>query len=143
MTIARILAEKGADIVTITPERTLDEAIHLLAEKRIGALVVTHGDGSVAGILSERDVVRAIAARGATALDDAVSQFMTKTVVTTDEDQSVIDVVRAMSAGRFRHMPVVVEGRIVGIVSVGDAIKYRLEQMEAEQSALREYIATA
>ena len=93
--------------------------------------------------MSERDAVRAIAARGPTALHDSDSQFMTKDVVTTNEDQSVIEVVRSMSTGRFRHMPLIVDGRLVGIVSIGDAIKYRLEQMEAEQSALREYIATA
>ena len=143
MTVARVLAKKGRGVETVQPNATLREIIDVLAAKHIGAVVVADASGAMRGILSERDVVRAIAARGATALDDAVSQFMTKTVVTTDEDQSVIDVVRAMSAGRFRHMPVVVEGRIVGIVSVGDAIKYRLEQMEAEQSALREYIATA
>ena len=143
MTVARVLAKKGRGVETVQPNATLREIVDVLAAKHIGAVVVADASGAMRGILSERDVVRAIAARGATALDDAVSQFMTKTVVTTDEDQSVIDVVRAMSAGRFRHMPVVVEGRIVGIVSVGDAIKYRLEQMEAEQSALREYIATA
>ncbi len=143
MTVARVLAKKGREVETVQPHMTLRAAIDVLAAKHIGALVVVDASGAMKGIVSERDAVRAIAARGPNALDDSVSQFMTKDVVTTNEDQSVIEVVRSMSTGRFRHMPIMVDRRLVGIVSIGDAIKYRLEQMEAEQSALREYIATA
>lgn len=143
MTVARILASKGRDVVTMRPTATLRDVVDMLAAKHIGALVVTDDDNRIAGILSERDVVRAVARHGADALEDPVGNFMTKDVVTATEDATVLSVVGKMSSGRFRHMPIVADGKLVGIVSVGDAIKYRLAQMEQEQSALREYIATA
>ena len=143
MTVARILAGKGRAVTTVQPHATLRDVIDVLATKHIGALVVVDVGGSMQGIVSERDVVRALAKEGTAALDDSVSRYMTRDVVTTTEGEGVVDVARKMSAGRFRHMPVVLDGRLTGMVSVGDAIKYRLEQMEAEQSALREYIATA
>ena len=142
MTVARILAGKGRAVTTVQPHATMRDVIDILAAKHIGALVISDVNGSMKGIVSERDVVRALAKYGVDALDSPVSSCMTKEVVTASEDESVIEVARKMSAGRFRHMPVVRDGRISGIVSVGDAIKYRLEQMEAEQSALREYIST-
>ena len=119
------------------------DVVEALAAKHIGAIVVADAEGRMHGIVSERDVVRAIAAHGCNALDDAVSGIMTKNVVTAKDDDDILDVVTRMSRGRFRHMPVVDDERIVGIISTGDAVKYRLEQMEQEQSALREYIATA
>ena len=143
MTIACILARKGRTVATVLPHQTLRDVVDELAAKHIGSLVVTDDQGSMQGIISERDVVRAIAKRGCDALDDAVTDVMTKDVVTATEADSVISVVQKMSKGRFRHMPVLVDGRLVGMVSTGDAVKYRLEQMEQEQSALREYIATA
>jgi CBS domain-containing protein len=143
MTVARILASKGRDVATMQPHHTLRDVIDALAAKHIGALVIADSDGKMQGIVSERDVVRAIAQHGADALEDSVSHYMTKNVVTASEEESVLDIVGKMSNGRFRHLPVVVEGKLVGLVSVGDAIKYRLAQMEQEQSALREYIATA
>lgn len=143
MTVARILAGKGRSIATVQPHATLRDVVDVLATKHIGALVVVDFGGAMKGIVSERDVVRALARHGIEALDDPVSRFMTKDVVTAAEDDSVIEIAQKMTAGRFRHMPVMADGRLVGIVSTGDAIKYRLEQMEAEQSALREYIATA
>ena len=143
MTIGRILAQKGRGVTCVQPHQTLHEVVGVLAAKHIGAVVVTDDDGKMHGILSERDVVRALAKHGCDALDDAVSEFMTRNVVTTTEDEGVISAVQKMSKGRFRHMPVIAEGRLVGMVSTGDAVKYRLEQMEQEQSALRDYIATA
>lgn len=143
MTIARIIAGKGRDVVTMRSHSTLRDVIDTLAAKHIGALIIADGDGGIEGILSERDVVRAIAKRGPDALEDPVSHYMTKNVVTATEDETVLAVVGKMSQGRFRHMPVVTEGRLSGIVSVGDAIKYRLAQAEEEQSAMREYIASA
>ena len=143
MTVARILAQKGREVTTIRPHQPLRDAVDILAAKHIGSLVVTDVNGKMHGIVSERDIVRMIAKRGCDALDDPVSAVMTADVVTASEDESVISVVQKMSRGRFRHMPVVVEGRLVGMVSTGDAVKYRLEQMEQEQSALRDYIATA
>ncbi|WP_158812030.1 CBS domain-containing protein [Beijerinckia sp. L45] len=143
MTVARILASKGRDVVTMQPHNTLRDVVDALAAKHIGALIITDPQGKMQGIVSERDVVRAIAQHGADALEDPVSNYMTKNIVTATEEESVLEVVGKMSKGRFRHMPIVVNDRLVGIVSVGDAIKFRLAQMEEEQSALREYIATA
>ena len=143
MTIARILAEKGGDIVTITPERTLDEAIHLLAEKRIGALVVIHGDGSVAGILSERDIMRALAKLGGAAFDAPISAHMTAEVVTCKRTTTVEDVMQLMTEGRFRHVPVCEDGRLVGLISIGDVVKRRIAAVEAEHQAMRDYITMA
>ena len=143
MTIGSILAQKGRSVTTIQPSRTLRDLIDVLAAKHIGAVIIADPDGSMYGIISERDVVRAIAKHGCDALEDLVTDYMTKDVVTTTEAETVMSAVQKMSKGRFRHMPVVADGRIAGMVSTGDAIKYRLEQMEQEQSALREYIATA
>jgi CBS domain-containing protein len=143
MSVAQILASKGRDVVTMQPQNTLRDVIDALAAKHIGALIITDLQGKMHGIVSERDVVRAIAHHGADALEDPVSNYMTKNVVTATEDASVLEVVGKMSTGRFRHMPIVTDGKLVGIVSIGDAIKFRLAQMEEEQSALREYIATA
>ena len=141
MTIACILAQKGRDVATIQPVQTLRDVVGVLAAKHIGALIVVDAAGTMHGIVSERDVVRVIAKHGCDALDEPVSKFMTTNVVTTLEDEAVISAMQKMSKGRFRHMPVMGDGRLVGMISTGDAIKYRLEQMEQEQSALREYIA--
>ncbi len=141
MTIARILAQKGPRVDTIGPGHSLRDAVDALAAKHIGALVVTGEGGTLVGIISERDIVRAIATRGCDALDDQVSTYMTSDVVTAAEGDDVIAAVQRMSQGRFRHLPVTAEGRLVGIISTGDAVKYRLEQMEQEHTALREYIA--
>ena len=142
MTVARMLAGKGHAVTTVQPHATMREVIEILAAKHIGAIVVADDEGTMKGIVSERDVVRTIAKLGEAALEQPVSSFMTKDVVSASEDDGVLDIARRMTVGRFRHMPVLRDGRLVGIVSTGDAIKYRLEQMEAEQSALREYIAT-
>ncbi|WP_375456532.1 CBS domain-containing protein [uncultured Methylobacterium sp.] len=143
MTVARILADKGGSIVATTPERTLDEAIHLLAEKRIGALVVCHPDGSVAGIISERDIMRALAKLGGAAFDAPVAEHMTADVVTCRRSTSVEDVMHLMTEGRFRHVPVCEDGKLVGLVSIGDVVKTRIAAVEAEHQALRDYITMA
>ncbi|WP_375464796.1 CBS domain-containing protein [uncultured Methylobacterium sp.] len=143
MTIAHILAEKGGSVVTTTPDRTLDEAIHLLAEKRIGALVVSNPDGSVAGIISERDIMRALAERGGGAFDAPVSAHMTADVVTCARATTVEDVMQMMTKGRFRHVPVCEAGRLVGLISIGDVVKSRIAAVEAEHKALRDYITMA
>jgi CBS domain-containing protein len=144
MTIARIIALKGTDVATTQPHRTLGEAAEQLTHHNIGALVVTDLTGRVLGILSERDIIRALSRRSAAALDDAVSQHMTAKVMTTSLDECVSDVVARMNRGRFRHMPVLSDdGTLSGIVSIGDLVKYRIEEIEHEHSALREYIATA
>jgi CBS domain-containing protein len=141
MTVARILATKGREVLTAQPHRTLKEVAEILAARGIGAVVIADVQGSVLGILSERDIVRAVGRRGAKALDDAASMHMTTQVVTTSEEETVLATAEKMNSGRFRHIPVLKDGRLAGIVSIGDVVKYRLAEMEHEQSALREYIA--
>ena len=143
MTVALIIAAKGNDVTTTQPHRTLQEIATLLAEKGIGAVIVTSGDGDVLGILSERDIVRAVGRHGSGALQDAVSKYMTAKVVTARMDDAIDHVMQQMTAGRFRHLPVVHNGRLNGVVSIGDVVKHRLELIESEHRALREYIATA
>ena len=143
MTVKAILSSKRGDIVTIEPTATLESAVKILSEKRIGALIVVGPDGRVAGILSERDIVRALGERGPSVLTEPVGQVMTRKVVTCSETDTVGNIMERMTAGKFRHVPVLDRGRLVGIVSIGDVVKYRLEEMERESSALREYILTA
>ena len=142
MTVRSILDEKGHDVQTIHPDATLRQALELLAEKRIGAIVVTDAERHVVGILSERDCVRVIGVDGPARLDDKVSQVMTAKVFTADGNETVHQVMEHMTAGRFRHLPVVQGGKLVGIVSIGDVVKHRLAEMERESSAMREYIMT-
>lgn len=143
MTVGRILAAKGRDVVTIEPHCSVAEAAELLARKGIGAIVVVDSAGAVVGMFSERDIVRLLDAKGAAALQDAVEHWMTRSVVTTSESVTVHSLMTQMTAGRFRHFPVVEGGALVGVVSIGDVVKQRLSEMEEEQQAMREYIATA
>lgn len=143
MTVTRILAVKGHDVVTTQPHRTLEEVSRLLSERQIGAVVVTGADREVLGIVSERDIVRAVARGGAASLHDAVSKHMTVRVTTTTRDATVDSLMEVMTAGRFRHVPVVENGRLAGLVSIGDVVKHRLEEFETEHRALKDYIATA
>lgn len=143
MTVKSILDEKGRDVVTLGPDVTLAAAIGLLAEKRIGAVVVTDEAGRILGILSERDIVRAIGQSGAAALDMRVSGTMTARVTTCRETHTVNHVMEVMTRGRFRHLPVERNGRLDGIVSIGDVVKRRIETVEREADQIREYIATA
>jgi CBS domain-containing protein len=142
MTIARILATKGREVITAQPYRTLLEISEILASRRIGAVVIVDAQGRLLGILSERDIVRAIGRRGAPALDDPASAHMTREVVTIGEEETLLMTVERMNAGRFRHMPIMKNGRLDGLISIGDVVKFRLAEMEQEQSALREYIVT-
>jgi CBS domain-containing protein len=143
MTVKAIVSRKGSDVLTIEPTATLAAAANLLAEHKIGAVVITGPDRQVIGILSERDIVRALAQSGPAALDQQVGQVMTRKVVTCSEAETVSSLMERMTQGKFRHLPVVERGRLSGIVSIGDVVKYRLEEMEKESSALREYILTA
>jgi CBS domain-containing protein len=143
MTVRAILSRKGRDVATIAPMASLSEAVRLLAQRRIGAVVVTGPDNRVAGILSERDIVRAMSERGPTALDDNVAAVMTRKVMTCTEAETVAAIMERMTAGKFRHLPVVEQGHLAGIISIGDVVKWRLEEIEGETNALREYIATA
>jgi CBS domain-containing protein len=143
MTVSMILAGKGREVVTIEPSASLASAVGLLAEKRIGAVLILGADRRISGILSERDIVRAFAARGADALAEPVSQTMTRKVSTCNESESVSSIMERMTEGKFRHVPVVDQGQIVGIVSIGDVVKHRLQQMERDSAAMRDYILTA
>ena len=143
MTVKAILARKGYDIVAIEPSETLAAAAKLLAERRIGAVLVLGIEGRVAGILSERDIVRALAERGAAVREGRGEQVRTRQVFTCAESDTVAQVMEQMTAGKFRHVPVVDQGRLIGIISIGDVVKYRLHEIENESNALREYILTA
>ena len=143
MTVKAILSHKGGNVVTIAPTATLSAAVKLLAERRIGAIVVTGPENRVAGILSERDIVRTLADRGPAALDENVAAVMTRKVMTCTEADTIASLMERMTEGKFRHLPVVEQGRLVGVISIGDVVKFRVEEIEGESNALREYIATA
>ncbi|MDB5560468.1 MAG: inosine-5-monophosphate dehydrogenase [Enterovirga sp.] len=143
MSVEQILGGKGRDVVTIGPDRTLADAAQCLAERRIGAVVVVDGSGGVQGIISERDVVRAVAEAGASALQAPVSSRMTSKVVTCLPTSSIDEIMGLMTTGKFRHVPVLDGGRLAGIISIGDVVKQRLAEVESEHRALRDYIATA
>ena len=142
MTVSTILSVKGRDIFTIEPGATLTAAAKLLAEKRIGALLILGPDHRITGILSERDIVRAIAERGAAALNDFVSTAMTREVVTCRETETIASIMDRMTSGKFRHLPVVDQNRLVGMISISDVVKYRVHEMERDAAQMREYIQT-
>ena len=143
MNVEQLLSGKGHDVISVQPHRTLSEAIRTLSEKRIGAVVVMGADGALVGILSERDIIRALGELGAGALESAVSRSMTSKVVTCRPQTSVDELMEIMTTGRFRHVPVVENGRVTGIVSIGDVVKHRVAAIEAESRAMRDYIAMA
>jgi CBS domain-containing protein len=148
MTVKAILSRKGNDVVTIEPTVTLCDAIKILDEHRIGAVVITGADREILGILSERDIVRTLARNarvtgGCQFCDEPVGQVMTRQVETCEESDTVYDIMERMTTGKFRHLPVIEHGRLVGIVSIGDVVKHRLGEMAFESNALREYIMTA
>lgn len=143
MTVARILARKGANVVTTSPRRTLQEVATELIRHGIGALVVLDPEGEIIGLIGERDIVNAIARRGVLALLDEVSRHMSTRPRVVAEDESVDAAMEIMTVGRCRHLPVVRNGRLAGIVSIGDVVKYCIDKIEAERLALREYIMTA
>ena len=143
MTVAAILAEKGREVVTVAPATTVADASALLAERRIGAAVVTDRSGRILGIVSERDIVAALAKYGADALTRDVGSIMTSKVITCAENDTINEVMARMTRGRFRHLPVVTNGRMVGVISIGDVVKRRIEDVEREAEEMRLYIATA
>lgn len=140
MTVASIMSRS---VVTVEPNRTLAEVAALLSERRIGAVLVTGVEGKVAGIISERDIVRAVAREGAAALETPVASSMTRDVVTCNPGTLITQVMAMMTEGKFRHVPVIENDRLAGIVSIGDVVKKRLADFEAESAAMRDYIASA
>ncbi len=142
MTVKSILSEKGRDVVTIAPTETLAGAIKTLAQYKIGAVVVTSQTGRIEGILSERDLVRVIAAEGEGVLRKPVTVAMTEKVKTCDEGDTVNEVMEIMTQGRFRHLPVEKNGQLAGIISIGDVVKRRMSEIEKEAEQIKQYIAT-
>ena len=142
MTVRAILDSKGRHIESVEPDAKLSAAIRILSERRIGAVLVM-SKGHLDGILSERDIVRVIGERGAGALEEPVSQVMTRKVVTCKETDTVAELMEMMTTGKFRHLPVTDNGNVVGLISIGDIVKRRVQEYEAEQEALRDYIKTA
>jgi CBS domain-containing protein len=140
MRISDVLRVKGDKVVTVTPETDVNRLLRVLAEHRIGAVVVSPDGVSVSGIVSERDIVRALAARGASVLTDPVTAIHTADVRTISPEATLSDVERLMTEGRFRHVPVMVGGALHGVVSIGDVVKNRIDELESERSSLAEYI---
>ena len=143
MTVAQILDSKGSAVITVTPDRTIAEVAATLAAKSIGAVLVADGDSALLGILSERDIIRALAQGGAAVLDHAASDHMTARVVTASRQTTIGEAMSQMTAGRFRHLPVVEDGRLLGLVSIGDVVKHRIEQVETEKQSMLDYIGAA
>lgn len=140
MTVSRILQAKGSAVVTASPEATLTEIARLLDEKRIGAVVMIHLDGTIAGILSERDIVRAIARNGVGVMEHAAATVMTQRVHVCTPADNLNEIMAMMTEQRIRHLPVVSQGRLEGIISIGDVVKRRIEETEQEATELRHYI---
>ncbi len=141
MSVARMLRMKGRDIHSVPPTISILEATGILREKKIGCVLVLGADDAIVGILSERDVVRAVATYGSDGLDRPVSEIMTRDVVTCQEADSTVHIMEQMSRGRFRHMPVIERGRCVGMISIGDVVKERIAEVEREAEDMRAYIA--
>lgn len=142
MNVASMLKAKGRAVVTAEPDALLIDIVRTLREHRVGSIVLVDAKGAIAGIVSERDVVRNIGAHGASVLEEPVSNFMTRNVVTCRECDTLGDLMAQMTTHRFRHMPVVDRGELVGIISIGDVVKMRIAEAEMETNAMREYIAT-
>ncbi|NQW08324.1 MAG: CBS domain-containing protein [Alphaproteobacteria bacterium] len=140
MLVSDILKTKGYEVISTTPKATVAAAARQLSDKRIGSVLVMNGD-AIAGILSERDIVCALAEQGAGCLDRSVGDLMTSSVVTCRPDQTIADVMEKMTTGRFRHVPVVDGGRVVGMISIGDVVKYRLAEAQDEVAHLAAYVA--
>jgi CBS domain-containing protein len=141
MTVRSILSGKGEDVFTLTTEQSLLEASKILADYKIGALVVSNEDREILGILSERDIVRRIASMGQEALSQTVGSCMTREVQTCTEDSTVTQLMTQMTQGRFRHLPVERDGKLIGIVSIGDVVKKRIADVEKEAEQIKEYIS--
>mgnify|MGYP001206623670 CR=1 FL=1 len=142
MNVASILKTKGRAVTTVRPNASLLDCTKKLGPKKIGAIVVVGDNGHVTGIISERDIIRAISEHGAHALNMMVSEVMTRSVVSCQEMSAIDDVMEMMTKGRFRHLPVIEDDSLVGIISIGDVVKYHVAEVEMEVSAMRNYLAT-
>jgi len=142
MTIAAILQRKGSDVIQVGPGDSVLDVVRLLADQRIGCVPVV-ADGRVVGIFSERDFVHRVAQDGASAFDHSIGEVMTTPPITIDEDTPVMHSLSLMTKRRIRHLPVVTDGRLVGMISIGDLVKFRIDAIESEAASLRDYIQTA
>jgi CBS domain-containing protein len=142
MTVRAILDSKGHQIISVSPSDKVSSAVQLLSQRKIGAVLVMSHD-HIDGILSERDIVRVIGERGAGALDEDVSAVMTRKDIGCKPSDTVGAIMEKITTGKFRHLPVIENEKVVGLISIGDVVKFRLREFEREQEALREYIATA
>ena len=142
MTVRSILDTKGHQIQSVEPNAKLSAAIKILGERKIGAVLVMN-QGKLEGILSERDIVRVLGESGARVLEEPVSSVMTRKVVSCRQAVTVAGILEMMTIGKFRHLPVLEEGKVVGLISIGDIVKRRVQEFENEQEALRDYIKTA
>jgi CBS domain-containing protein len=140
MQVMQILKDKGSDVVTMAADARVGDAIRTLNERRIGAIVVTNPRGDIEGVLSERDVINALAERGTDLLEARISDLMTRHVFTCTPETSLEELMRQMTRRRIRHLPVVRDGRLSGIISIGDVVKHRLMELETEATTLRDYI---
>jgi len=143
MKVSDILAAKGREVVVIEPTTNLQSAAKLLSSRKIGVVVILGAGGRISGILSERDIVRAVSEHGPSALDLPVGQAMTRDVATCSEDDTCAEIMERMTTRKFRHLPVVRDSQMVGLVSIGDVVKQRVEEIERESEAMRDYIQTA
>jgi CBS domain-containing protein len=143
MRISDLLRVKGTKVITVTPDTKVRGLLQVLADEKIGAVVVSADGASVDGIVSERDVVRALAQRGAAVMSEPVTEIYTAQVRTVAPETSLDDVMRLMTEHRMRHAPVVVDGALSGLVSIGDVVKIRIDELETERTALSDYITTA
>jgi CBS domain-containing protein len=141
MSVSEILASKGRDVFTADADMTIQDISNVLATKKIGATVVLDKSGHVCGIASERDLVREIAKSGADALSKPISICMTQKVVSCDETETIDGLMEKMTKGRFRHLPVISNGKLTGIISIGDVVKRKIEQAEREAEEMKRYIA--
>ena len=141
MMVAAILKHKGNEVVSVHPTATNSDVAHLLSEKRIGAVVVRVGENPLLGVVSERDIIRALADHGAHALNMTAEQIMTRTLKTATPATTVIEAMEMMTEGRFRHLPVLEGGQMIGIVSIGDVVKARIMEQEYEVDSLKAYVA--
>jgi CBS domain-containing protein len=141
MRISEVLRVKGGQVVTVSPTTDVRQLLQVLAEHRIGAVVVSEDGNSVAGIVSERDIVRALAERGPAVISEPVTAIYTADVHTVDPNAQIEDLMKIMTERRVRHLPVVSDGELKGIVSIGDVVKRRIDELESERSALANYIS--
>ena len=142
MNVASILKVKGKSVATARPDETIESISQKLAARKIGAIVIVGDEGEVAGIISERDIIRAIAEKGGSALHLPVSDVMTKSVMSCNVASTIEQMMAVMTQGRFRHVPVLDEGALVGIISIGDVVKHHIAEVEMEVTAMRDYLAT-